>query len=236
MNIISPHIDPNHIDAVADTVIMPGDPLRAKFMAEHFLTEVTCFNSIRNMLGFTGYYQGKKVSVMASGMGCPSIGIYSYELFKLYDVDNIIRIGSAGSYVPECKVYDLLLVNSAYSDSTYAKVANNDERSIIPASIELNDKIKDSAQKLNIEIQEVRAYTTDVFYSNIARYQDMVTKHKCSCVEMEAFALFANADMLGKRASCLLTISDSFVTEESVSPTERQNSFISMMEVALKSI
>lgn len=233
MKIPSPHIEANHTDEIAKTVIMPGDPLRAKFIAENFLTDVTCFNKVRNILGFTGYYKGKKISVMASGMGCASIGIYSYELFKFYDVENIVRIGSTGSYVPDCKVHDLLLVTAAYSDSTYAKIANNDERSVIPASDQLNEMLKQSAQKLNREMREVVAYTTDVFYSNVIKYQDMVKNHNCSCVEMEAFALFANADMLGKRASCLLTVSDSFVTGESLGHTERQNSFVNMMEVAL---
>lgn len=233
MNTPSPHIEAISASEIAKTVIMPGDPLRAKFIADTFLTEVTCFNKVRNILGFTGYYKGKKISVMASGMGCASIGIYSYELFKFYDVENIVRVGSAGAYVADCKVHDILLVKDAYSDSTFAKVANNDTRSVIPASAELNDMLKQSAKKINIELKEITAYTTDVFYSNVVKYQDMVANHGCSCVEMEAFALFANASILNKKASCLLTVSDSFVTGESLSHTERQNSFIKMIEVAL---
>jgi purine-nucleoside phosphorylase len=233
MSIPSPHIEASRADEIAKTVIMPGDPLRAKFIADNFLTDVICFNKVRNMLGFTGYYKGKKISVMASGMGCASIGIYSYELFKFYDVENIVRIGSCGSYVPECKVHDLLLVKSAYSDSSFAKVANDDDRSVISSSDELNTMLKQSAEKLKREIREVTAYTTDVFYSNVVKFEDMVKLHHCSCVEMEAFALFANADILSKRAACLLTVSDSFVTKESLAHTERQNSFVNMMEVAL---
>jgi purine-nucleoside phosphorylase len=233
MSTPSVHIEALSADEIAKTVIMPGDPLRAKFIADNFLTDVTCFNKVRNMLGFTGYYKGKKISVMASGMGCASIGIYSYELFKFYDVDNIVRIGSCGSYVPECKVYDLLLVKSAYSDSSFAKVANNDDSSVIMSSTELNIMLKQSANKLHKEIKEVTAYTTDVFYSNIVKFEDMVRLHNCSCVEMEAFALFTNANILSKRAACLLTVSDSFVTKESLNHIERQNSFFNMMEVAL---
>ncbi len=233
MSIPSPHIEASRADEIAKTVIMPGDPLRAKFIADNFLTDVICFNKVRNMLGFTGYYKGKKISVMASGMGCASIGIYSYELFKFYDVENIVRIGSCGSYVPECKVHDLLLVKSAYSDSSFAKVAADDDRSVITSSDELNTMLKQSAQKLKRELKEVTAYTTDVFYSDVVKFEDMVKLHNCSCVEMEAFALFANADILSKRAACLLTVSDSFVTKESLAHTERQNSFVNMMEVAL---
>jgi purine-nucleoside phosphorylase len=233
MSIPSPHIEAACADEIAKTVIMPGDPLRAKFIADNFLTDVICFNKVRNMLGFTGYYKGKKISVMASGMGCASIGIYSYELLKFYDVENIVRIGSCGSYVSECKVHDLLLVKSAYSDSSFAKVVNNDDRSVIDSSDELNTMLKQSAQKLQRELKEVTAYTTDVFYSNVVKFEEMVKLHNCSCVEMEAFALFANAEILGKRAACLLTVSDSFVTKESLTHTERQNSFVNMMEVAL---
>ena len=212
MKIPSVHIEAKRLDEIAKTVIMPGDPLRAKFIADNFLSEVVCFNTVRGMLGYTGYYHGKKLSVMASGMGCPSIGIYSYELFEFYKVDNIIRVGSCGSYVESCNLHDLLLVTSSYSDSSFAQVFNNDNRSIISSSDDLNIMLKQTAAKLDKQIKEVRAYTTDVFYSKVVNLEQMVKNNGCSVVEMECFALFAIADFFNKRVACLLTVSDSLIT------------------------
>lgn len=218
----------------AKTVLMPGDPLRAQFIAETFLENAELVTSVRNVYGYTGTYNGKKVSVMASGMGMPSIGIYSYELFKFYDVENIIRIGSAGAYSPDLKLYDVVLATSAYSESTYAKTQNGDTRNILYPNAELCERIRNSSKKLDIKLHEGMIHSSDVFYRESSDYltQDENVKNSLAC-EMESFALFHNAEVLGKKAACLLTISDSFVYPEVTTPEERQKSFTNMMKVAL---
>ncbi len=229
----TPHISAN-VGDFAKTVIMPGDPLRAKFIAETYLTDVTLVNGVRNMFGYTGYYNGKKVSVMGSGMGMPSIGIYSYELYNVYGVENIIRVGSAGSYVKEANVYDVVLATSAYSESSFAKTAFGYEENIQTGSKMLEEKLKQSAEKLNIPMIEGRIHSADVFYRNNGDvYKDVVNKYDCKVVEMESFALFANARYLNKNAACILTVSDSFVTHEVTTSEERQKSFHNMIKIAL---
>lgn len=229
----TPHISAN-VGDFAKTVIMPGDPLRAKFIAETYLTDVTLVNGVRNMFGYTGYYNEKKVSVMGSGMGMPSIGIYSYELYNVYGVENIIRVGSAGSYVKEANVYDVVLATSAYSESSFAKTAFGYEENIQTGSKMLEEKLKQSAEKLNIPMIEGRIHSADVFYRNNGDvYKDVVNKYDCKVVEMESFALFANARYLNKNAACILTVSDSFVTHEVTTSEERQKSFHNMIKIAL---
>jgi purine-nucleoside phosphorylase len=231
----TPHIACTDASLIAKTVLMPGDPLRAKHIADTYLTDVICFTSTRNMLGYTGYYNGRRITVMGSGMGQPSIGIYSYELFKFYDVDNIIRIGSAGSYDAELKVYDTVLVTEAYSESTFAKVAFGIKAKSLKSNQSLNNKMRKAAQKLNIELKEAKIHSSDVFYCHDSnRWLNVHDTHGCKAVEMESFALFANAKATGKKASCLLTISDSFITHEVTSAEERQNSFSNMMKIALE--
>ncbi len=220
---------------IAKTVLMPGDPLRAKFIAETFLEDVTQFNSVRNMFGYTGTYKGHRVSVMGSGMGMPSIGIYSYELYKQYGVENIIRIGSAGSYVKDVKVYDVVLVDKAYSESSYAKTQSGYESDIDYPSKELNDILREAAKELEIPVVEAGTHSSDVFYREGGQgYIAPIVEKGCVCVEMESFALFANAKVLNKRAACLLTISDSFVSDEITTAEERQMSFTKMMQIALE--
>ena len=188
----------------AKTVLMPGDPLRAKFIAETFLENPRLVTDVRGMYGFTGTYQGRPISVMGSGMGMPSIGIYSYELFSQYGVENIIRIGSAGSYTDKAKLFDVVLSTGAYSESNYAVTQSGD--------------------------------TDDIQQPSDAKptYWEKLRDEKgCLAVEMESFALFHNAKVLGKRAACLLTISDSFVSPEITTAEQRQTSFTEMMKVAL---
>ena len=229
----TPHINAEN-GQIAKVVLMPGDPLRAKFIAETFLKDVVQFNEVRNMFGFTGTYKGVPVSVMGSGMGMPSIGIYSYELFTQYGVEAIIRIGSAGSYSERANVYDVVLANSAYSESSFAKVAFGYEEDIMLPSLGLNNLILEKAKALDIPVIQDRIHSSDVFYRDSGMtWVDIRDKHDVVCVEMESFALFANARKLGKKAACLLTISDSFVTQEETSAEERQNSFTHMMEIAL---
>lgn len=220
---------------IAKTVLMPGDPLRARFIAETYMENVEMFNSVRNMFGYTGDYKGKRISVMGSGMGMPSIGIYSYELFSQYDVENIIRIGSAGSYCEEAKVYDVVLVTEAYSESSYAKTQNGYDKDKTYPSKELNDRIEAKAKELNIPILKGTIHSSDVFYreGNGEYYKDLHREKGCIGVEMESFALFHNASVLGKKAACLLTISDSFVSKEVTTAEERQKSFTKMMELSL---
>lgn len=219
---------------IAKTVLMPGDPLRAKFIAETFLENPVQFNDVRGMFGYTGTYKGKEISVMGSGMGMPSIGIYSYELFTQYDVESIIRIGSAGSYVPELKLYDVVFCDSAYSESSFAKMMSGYEKDVTYPSEVLKEKLQASADKLGIELHHTMVHSSDVFYNHLgSEYLDELREKGCGCVEMESFALFHNANVLGKHAACLLTISDSFVSHEATTPEQRQTSFTKMMEVAL---
>ena len=221
---------------IAKTVLMPGDPLRAKHIAETYLTDFVQFNAVRGMYGYTGDYKGKRISVMASGMGMPSMGIYSYELFKEYGVENIIRIGSAGAYTKDLHLFDLVLADSCWSESTFALAQAGIEGNFQYPSQDLNETIKKAAAKLEIPVLEKRIHSSDVFYheANVPDHNDFYQEHGCVCVEMESYALFHNAKILGKNAACLLTISDSLVTDEHASAMERQTSFSQMMEVALE--
>ena len=231
----TPHISAEK-GAFAKTVLMPGDPLRAKFIAETFLTDPQLVTSVRNVLGYTGTYKGKPISVMASGMGMPSIGIYSYELFKFYDVENIIRIGSAGSYRDWLNVMDVTLAERAVSASTFAQVQGGVTGKSIKPSAELNAAIQRKAKELGIDLKMSVVHSSDVFYSDPSQgtWQDIAERTGSDCVEMESFALFHNANILGKRAACLLTISDSFVSHVELTAEQRQNSFTEMMKLALE--
>lgn len=221
---------------IARHVLMPGDPLRAKFIAETFLEKARLVNEVRNMLAYTGTYRGKEVTVMASGMGMPSMGIYSYELFGQYGVEQIIRIGSAGAYVPELKLRDVVLAESVWSESSFARTQNGYEKDTVTPDQGLNDTILEKAQELGIAVTPVRVHSSDVFYceSNVDDYREISRKHGCACVDMESFALFHNAKVLHKRAACLLTISDSFPLEQKATAQERQTAFTDMMKVALE--
>lgn len=233
-NIPTSHISCENESEIAKLVLMPGDPLRAKHIAEEYLEDVICFNSVRGILGYTGIYKGKRVSVMASGMGMPSIGIYSYELFKFYDVDTIVRIGSAGALASsDLNLYDVTLVSRAYSDSSFALVAAGDDSKIMYPDGDTNERIKESAKNLNIELREVTNYSSDVFYNQDLGYMEGVNMYGCETVEMEAFALFTNAKITGKRAACLLTISDTFKDSGHISSKEREKCFGKMIEIAL---
>ena len=208
---MTPHIEAKKGE-IAKTVLMPGDPLRAKFIADNFLTDVKLVNKVRNIFAYTGKYNGKEVTVMASGMGMPSMGIYSYELYNFYDVENIIRIGSAGAYTSSLNLYDIVLATDVYSLSSFAKVQGY-ESDVIDADKTLNEKIRSTSVRLNKKIVEGRVYSSDVFYGN-ADINYLYNEKKCLCVEMESFALFYNAKKLNKKAACILTISDNLITKE----------------------
>jgi len=233
----TPHNTANRGD-VAKTVLMPGDPLRAKFISETYLENAKQFNTVRGMFGFTGMYKGKEVSVMGSGMGIPSIGIYSYELFTQYDVDNIIRIGSAGGYSANLKLYDVVLCSEAYSESSYAKTQGEFEGDVIPASAALTEKIRNSANSLGVNLVEGRVHSSDVFYHSTRPgkpyWETVRDDKKCLAVEMESFGLFHNANMTGKNAACVLTISDLLFNHDEITTSEeREKGFMSMVEIAL---
>jgi len=233
MNIPTPHINAKKED-VAKTVLMPGDPLRAKFIAENYLENVTCVNSVRNMLGFTGTYKGKKVSVMGSGMGMPSIGIYSYELFNFYDVDNIIRIGSAGGIADNIKLRDIVIAMGASTNSNYAAQYKLPGTFAPIADFGLLRKAVEAAEKLGIKTVVGNVLSSDTFYDDNKEANSLWKKMNILCVEMEAAALYMNAARAGKKALCILTISDHVFTGEALSAEDRQNTFRDMMEIALE--
>lgn len=230
----TPHIEAKD-NAIAKTVLMPGDPLRAKYIAETYLEDVEKFNNIRNMFGYTGTYKGKRISVMGSGMGMPSIGIYSYELYSFYGVENIVRIGSCGAYSADLKLYDVVLVDKAWSESNFANVQASTENvhTTYPTPA-LNEKLDKIAKDLNIPITTCTVHSSDVFYrENFKEFEKIRDEHGCLAVEMESFALFQNAKVTGKNAACLLTVSDSLVTHEATTAEERQFAFTKMMDIAL---
>lgn len=234
MSLPTPHIEVTNKDQFAKTVIMPGDPLRARFIAENYLENVEKINNVRNMFAYTGTFKGHKVSVMGSGMGMPSMGIYANELFKDYDVDSIIRIGSCGSYDADYKVYDVVLIEEAYGESDFIEIVTGEKVKDIKPSNLLNKALETSAKQQNTELKKVKAHCTDVFYrKNFNDFVSINKEHNCQVVEMETAALFSVAKALGKKASAIMTISDCLVTGQTTTSEERQDTFTKMMEVAL---
>ena len=227
----TPHITAREGD-FARTVLMPGDPLRSKFIAEHFLTDAVLVNNVRGVQGYTGYYQGKRVSVMASGMGMPAIGIYSYELYNFYGVENIIRIGSAGMISQSLKVRDIVAGISAYTSSSFGRQFGFDGQLAPCCSYELLEKAMQAGKALGQQPVAGAIYSSDCFYDDSAPLGKL-QKLGVLCVEMEAAALYLNAARAGKNALALLTISDNPFTGEGLTAEERQNTFTRMMEIAL---
>lgn len=226
-----------HINAqpgeIAKTVLMPGDPLRAKFIAEKYLQDIKLVSQTRNILYYTGTFQGKKITVGASGMGCPSIGIYSYELYTEYEVDTIIRIGTCGAYTTDLKFYDLINVEKAASESTFASVAWGFTEEIQTHQGKVFDLINTTAKQNNQLLLCSTIHSTDVFYNNSPGTPPLATKYDCLAAEMESFSLFANARHLEKNAACLLTVTDIIPTHERLSAQEREKALKPMMELAL---
>jgi purine-nucleoside phosphorylase len=229
----TPHNSANKGD-IAKTVLMPGDPLRAKYIAEKYLTDVKQFNSVRNMFGYTGKYNGKEISVMGGGMGMPSIGIYSYELYNFYDVDTIIRIGSAGGISDDVKMRDLVIGMGASTNSSYADQYNLPGTIAPIADFGLLRAAVETAEKKGVSVKVGNVLSSDVFYNADPTFNDRWKKMGILCVEMEAAALYLNAIAAGKKALCMLTISDHLYTGEALNAEERQTSFHDMMEVALE--
>lgn len=229
----TPHIGAK-LGEIAKTVLMPGDPLRAKFIAENFLEGAAQFNSVRNMFGYTGNYKGKRISVMGGGMGMPSMGIYSYELFNFYEVDNIIRIGTAGSLKENVKLRDVVIALGASTNSNYASQYCLPGTFAPIASYDLVNAAVEAAKKNNINAVVGNILSSDVFYSADEGALDKWRSMGILAVEMEAAALYMNGAKAGKNALCLLTISDCPLTGESLSAEDRQISFTDMMKIALE--
>ncbi|MBH1958539.1 MAG: purine-nucleoside phosphorylase [Flavobacteriia bacterium] len=219
---------------IAKTVLQPGDPLRAKYIADNFLTDVKLVSKTRNIFYFTGLYKGKEISVGASGMGAPSIGIYSYELYTEYDVDTIIRIGTCGGYTPELNLFDVLNVENAASESTYAKFAWGIEEELIENQGNVYGLINETAKNMSLNLKPTNIHTSDVFYRATPGTPTIAEKYNCTAVEMEAFALFANAKHLGKNAATILTVSDIIPTQEQISADQREQALTPMIQLALE--
>ena len=232
MSIPTPHINAKLGD-FAETVLMPGDPLRSKFIAETFLTDAVLVNNVRGVQGYTGLYKGKRVSVMASGMGMPSMGIYSYELFHFYDVKNIIRIGSAGAISPALPLRSIVIGMSASYVSSFQSQFNLPGIYAPTASYELLKKATGAAEKLGLPVTVGNILSSDLFYGD-GDSSLVWQKMGVLAVEMESAALYTNAARAGKNALCICTISDSLVTGEATTAEERQNSFTQMMQLALE--
>ena len=235
----TPHNEANLGD-IAKTVIMPGDPLRAKHITEKFLDNCKLVNQVRNIYAYTGEYKGKEITVMASGMGMPSMGIYSFELFKFYDVENIIRIGSCGAYVPDLNLFDIVLSKSVFTESTYALGFNNDDCHLIETSKELNEIIKETATENHVKLIEGDTICNDSFdpymtQEDFDKFMDRVHKQNFYplSAEMEAFALCYNAKILNKKATCLMTVVDSRFETKAATSEEREQGLDKMIKLAL---
>lgn len=234
----TPHIE-SKLEDIAPIVLMPGDPLRAKYIAENFLEDAKLVNTVRNMYGYTGKFKNKRVTVFASGMGIPSIGIYSYELYKYYNVEKIIRIGTCGSFNEDIKLLDVILSSGAYCKSYFDELLDGVDLDFVQSSDELNRKIMNIAKVKNINLKFGKTITSDVFdlYTDDKyRFRSNFPDMNFLSVEMEAFGLFYIAKKLGKEATCLMTVVDSFYDKRSLTSEERETSLNEMIEMALESI
>lgn len=237
MSNLTPHISAQ-VSSFAKTVLMPGDPKRAELIATKYMTDSKLITDVRGILGYTGFYKGKEISVMASGMGMPSMGIYSYELFKVFDVDNIIRIGSCGSYTEDLHLLDLILVDKTYTEGNYALTMDNKNIHIVEASNEINQKIEEVANKIGTKYKKGTTLCSEVFdayMTDSSKLFERVPRDiKLIGSEMEAFALFYNAKLLGKKAACLLTVADDHFHGGVVTSEQREQSLNNMIHLALE--
>ena len=229
---MSVHIESNK-DDIAETVLMPGDPKRCEYIARKFLANAKLINNVRGMTGYTGYYKSKKITVFPSGMGNPSMGIYSYELFKEYNVDTIIRIGTMGGYT-DLKLKDIVLVDNSITNSNYGKYLCNYPNININGDMELNNIILNTSKELGLNIYKGNIYSSDVFYEQNNDFKDKVAKYNVLGVEMESFALFTNAKLLNKKSATLLMVSDSFIYPDKLSSLEREQGLDNLITLALE--
>lgn len=229
---MSTHIESKK-EEISSTVLMPGDPKRCEYIAKKFLSNARLVNNVRGMTAYTGYYKSKKITIFPSGMGIPSMGIYSYELFKEYDVKNIIRIGTMGSYT-DLKLKDIVLVDNSITNSNYGKYLCNYPNINIAGDADLNNYIETVANNIGMKICKGNIYSSDVFYEQNNDFKDKVQKYQVLGVEMESFALFVNAKLLGKKASTLLMVSDSFNFTDKLSSIEREQGLDNLISLALE--
>ena len=234
---MTPHIESKK-EEIADLVLMPGDPLRAQYIAEKYLTDAKLVNRVRNMFAYTGFYKKKRVTVMASGMGIPSIGIYAYELFRFYDVQKIIRIGTCGSFNKDIHIGDVVLATSSASISSYDDFMVKHNYNLKYSSKELNDIILSQANTLNIPIKAGKIITSDVF-DHYVDFDNFIGLHKEGnylAVEMEAFGLFVLGSKFNRETSCILTVVDAHNNKEEISAQDREKKLDDMIKLALESI
>lgn len=228
----TPHIESLKED-IAPIVLMPGDPNRAKFIADNFLEDVRIVNKVRGMLAYTGYYQGTRITVFPSGMGIPSIGIYSYELFNFYDVKKIIRIGTMGAYSNALKLGDIVVADNVYSNSSFAKVQSDYDNNYLQASEEINNKIVETANEMNLSYIKGDIFTCDVFYEKEGEWLKNKERFNVLGVEMETFGLLNTARISEKQATAIFTVSDSFCFDEVLTSEEREKNLVNMIKLAL---
>ena len=230
----TPHINADFND-FANVVLMPGDPLRAKWMAETFLVDYKLVNTVRNIYAYTGFTKnGKKISIMASGMGMPSIGIYSYELYSRYNVDAIIRVGTCGAYQEDINLYDIIVASAASTDSNYGHQYNLNGHYSASADFDLTMAAVEAARKRNLPLHVGNVLSSDVFYNADKEGWKKWADMSVLAVEMEAYSLYCNAAKLKKKALCLLTVSDSFLIKEELTPEQRQSGLVRMMEIGIE--
>ena len=235
---MTPHINSKKED-IAKIVLCPGDPLRAKYIAENFLENPKLVNTVRNILAYTGTYKNKEITIFSSGMGMPSMGIYCYELYKFYDVDTIIRIGSCGAYDENLNIFDTILVHKSYTEGNFAKALNNNNCHIVEADDLVNHTIETTAKELNINCIKANVLCSewfDYYIEDINILLNRLPKDiNITAAEMESFALFYTAKYLNKKASCLLTVVDSHYKKQEISSEEREKSLNNMIILALES-
>lgn len=229
---MSTHIE-SKLEDISSVVLMPGDPKRCEYIARKFLANSKIVNNVRGMTAYTGFYKSKKITVFPSGMGCPSMGIYSYELFKEYNVDTIIRIGTMGGYT-DLKLKDIVLVDNSITNSNYGKYLCNYPNININGDMELNNIILNTSKELGLNIYNGNIYSSDVFYEQNNDFKDKVAKYNVLGVEMESFALFTNAKLLNKKAASLLMVSDSFIYPDKLSSLEREQGLDNLITLALE--
>lgn len=229
---MSTHIE-SKLEDISSVVLMPGDPKRCEYIARKFLANSKIVNNVRGMTAYTGFYKSKKITVFPSGMGCPSMGIYSYELFKEYNVDTIIRIGTMGGYT-DLKLKDIVLVDNSITNSNYGKYLCNYPNININGDMELNNIILNTSKELGFNIYNGNIYSSDVFYEQNNDFKDKVAKYNVLGVEMESFALFTNAKLLNKKAATLLMVSDSFIYPDKLSSLEREQGLDNLITLALE--
>lgn len=235
---MTPHNEAKKGD-IANIVIMPGDPLRAKYIAENFLDDYSLVNSVRGMYAYTGNYKGKRITVMASGMGMPSMGIYSYELYKFYDVQTIIRIGSCGAYSKDLNLFDIVLSENCYTEGNYALTMNNEDCHMVSSNSDINNIIKETAKENNVNLYVGNTVCTDcfdIYMTDVNKFLNRIPKDfNPISAEMEAFALFYTANILNKKASCIMSVVDSKYIDDVATPEERQTGLNNMIKLALDS-